>query len=89
MTVKWVKLKLESFFSISHGVLELWRKNLRGAESPPGMDRVKEGGLVARHTAKCGSSVPMDQALEKEYNKLAKGQGGIIGFSRRKEAVTQ
>ena len=35
MTVKGLKLKSESFFSISHGVLELWRKNLRGADSPP------------------------------------------------------
>ena len=42
---------------------------------------------MVRRTAKCGSTVPMDQALEKEYNKPAKGQGGIIGFSRRKEAV--
>ena len=39
MTVKGVKLKPESFFSISPGVLELWRKNLRGA---PGMDRVND-----------------------------------------------
>ena len=31
----------------------------------------------------------MDQALEKAYNKLAKGQGDIIGFTRRKEAVAQ
>ena len=31
----------------------------------------------------------MDQALEKEYSKPAKGQGGIIGISRRKEAVAQ
>ena len=29
----------------------------------------------------------MDQALEKQYNKPAKGQSEIIGFSRRKEAV--
>ena len=44
MTVKGVKLKSESFFSISHGVLELWRKNIReGADSAPlpGMDKVK------------------------------------------------
>ena len=39
MTVMGVKSKSESFFSISYGVLELWRKNLRrgggggGAES--------------------------------------------------------
>ena len=37
MSVKGVKLKSESFFSISPGVLELWRKNLkgRGADSAP------------------------------------------------------
>ena len=41
MSIKGVKLKSESFFSISPGVLELWRKNLRGRISPPGPDRVK------------------------------------------------
>ena len=43
MSIKGVKLKSESFFSISPRVLELWRKNLRGADSapPPGPDRVK------------------------------------------------
>ena len=30
MSIKGVKLKSESFFSISPGVLELWRKNLGG-----------------------------------------------------------
>ena len=41
MSIKGVKLKSESFFSISPGVLELWRKNLRGADSP-GPDRVNK-----------------------------------------------
>ena len=42
MSIKGVKLKSESFFSISPGVLELWRKNLRGGGfRPPGPDRVK------------------------------------------------
>ena len=44
MSVKGVKLKSESYFLLSPGVLELWRKNLRGADSappPPGPDRVK------------------------------------------------
>ena len=43
MTVKGVKLKSESFFPIPHGVLELWRKNLREGQipPPPGLDRVK------------------------------------------------
>ena len=42
MSVKGVKLKSESYFSISPGVLELWRKNLRGRipPPPPGPDRV-------------------------------------------------
>ena len=43
MSFKGVMLKSESYFSISPGVLELWRKNLRGAESAPGPDRVKGG----------------------------------------------
>ena len=44
MYVKGVKLKSESFFSISLCVLELWRKTLGETESPsppPDMDRVK------------------------------------------------
>ena len=45
MTVKDVKSKYESFFSISHGVLELLMKNLNGegggGDSAPGMDRAK------------------------------------------------
>ena len=45
MSIKGVKLKSESFFSISLGVLELWRKNVRGGRfrPPPGPDRVNEG----------------------------------------------
>ena len=34
MSVKGVKLKSESFFSISLGVLELWRKTLGGIPPP-------------------------------------------------------
>ena len=41
MSVKGVKLKSESFFSISPGVLELRRKNLWGDGFPPVPDRVK------------------------------------------------
>ena len=47
----------------------------------------QKGGFVVKHTVRHGSGVPMDQALEKEYNKPAKGPGGIIGITRRKEAV--
>ena len=43
ISVKGVKLKSENYFSISPGVLELWRKNLIGGEFrlPPGPDRVE------------------------------------------------
>ena len=45
------------------------------------------GGFVVSQTRRRGSNLPMDQALKKQYNKPAKGQSGIIGFSRRKETV--
>ena len=46
----------------------------------------KKGGFVI-YRRRQGSGTPMDQALEQVYNKLAKGAGGIIGITRRKEAV--
>ena len=49
ITAKGVKLKSESFFSISCGVLELWRKTIRGGgRIPPGPDRVK-GAILFSH----------------------------------------
>ena len=43
MSVKGVKLKSESYFSISPGVLELsGGKTLEGADSAPRQDRVKK-----------------------------------------------
>ena len=50
-------------------------------------DCFNNGGFVVTQTRRKGSGIPMDQALEKQYNKPAKGPSGIIGFSRRKEAV--
>ena len=46
-----------------------------------------KGDFVVRHTQRRGSAVPVDQALEKAYKKPAKSSDGIIGFTRRKEAV--
>ena len=46
-----------------------------------------EGDFTVKHTASCGSSVPLDQALEKEYNRSAKSSCRIVGFTRRKESV--
>ena len=48
-----------------------------------------DGQFVVHHTRRSGSGMPMDQALEKEYNKTSKSTGGIIGFTKRKEAVAQ
>ena len=55
MAVKGVELKSESFFLISLGVLELWRKNLREDGFPPRHSRVKctfqiLGGCQGRRT---------------------------------------
>ena len=45
------------------------------------------GGFVVRHTKSKASGVLMNQALEKPYNKSAKSNSGIVGISRRKDAV--
>ena len=47
------------------------------------------GNFVVNLSMRAGNSIAMDQALEKSYNKPVKGHGGIIGFTRRKEAVIQ
>ena len=39
------------------------------------------------NTTKKGSGVPFDQALEQRYNHPAKVSGGIIGVTRKKDAV--
>lgn len=46
-----------------------------------------DGDFVVHQTKRRGSGIPMDQALEKQYNKPAKSSSGIIGFSRQKAAV--
>ena len=48
-----------------------------------------QGDFVAKHSNRSGSCVPMDQALEKAYNKPAKDHSGIIGITRKKEAVAK
>ena len=48
-----------------------------------------EGDFVVHHTTTKRGALPMDQALEKAFNKVAKSQSGIIGFSRRKQAVAK
>ena len=48
-----------------------------------------QGNFNVRHTERKCSAVPIDQALEKEYNKVAKGKGGIIGFTKQKDTVAK
>ena len=49
-------------------------------------DSYINGGFVV-NTTKKGSGVPFDQALEQCYNRPAKVSGGIIGVTRKKDAV--
>lgn len=61
---------------------------LKLEESHPNVfESFLRGGFVVQIGEKNFSSVGMDQGLEMCYNKPAKGQGGIIGMTRRKEAV--
>ena len=48
---------------------------------------MEKGSFVITHTHRKCSAVPMDQAMEKEYNKVAKRKGGVIGFSKQKGTV--
>jgi hypothetical protein len=47
------------------------------------------GNFSVQQTNRSFSSVALNQALEKGYNKLAKSTGGIIGMTRRKEVVAK
>ena len=49
---------------------------------------MKDDFTVKESKRKC-SAIPVDQALDKEYNKNAKAKGGIIGFTREKEGVAK
>ena len=48
-----------------------------------------QGDFVVHHTVRRASGVPVDQALEQAYNKPAKGSGGMVGITKRKEAVAK
>ena len=43
--------------------------------------------FTVKHAPKCGNGVPLDQVLEKEYNKSTKGPSAVIGYTQRKESV--
>ena len=48
-----------------------------------------KGDFTVKQNKRKFGVILVDQALEKEYNKNAKGKGGIIGFTREKEAVAK
>ena len=71
---RWVPLYFEDCMAMKSKFPEIW-------------DLFSEGRFVVYQTQRKGSGIPMNQALEKQYNKPGKGPLGIIGFTRRKEAV--
>ena len=84
MTVKGVKSKSESFFSISHGVLDLWRKTWGGGSAsppPPGMDRVKSFviWIIKLHNfvnicSKCMTEIVVERFWEGQLHYKQKAQ---------------
>ena len=46
-----------------------------------------EGDFTVKHTTSSESGVPLDQSLEKEYNKSAKSFSRTIAYTRGKESV--
>ena len=56
---------------------------------PDLFDGFMNGDFTVKQGKRKCSAIPVDQALEKEYNKNAKGKGSIIGFTREKEVVAK
>lgn len=71
---RWASVFFEDCLHLSHNFPELYAE-------------FQAGNFVVKNTHRKFSSVAMDQALEQNYNKPSKGHGGIIGMTRRKEAV--
>ena len=51
---------------------------------PDLFDGFMNGDFTVKQSKRKCSAIPVDQALEKEYNKNAKEKGGIIGFTGEK-----
>ena len=67
MSIKSVKLKSESFFLISLGVLELWRKNLRGGGfHPPSPDRVNMYSMGACSALRIRNQEALSEDIEND-----------------------
>ena len=51
------------------------------------LNEFMKGDFCVQHSKRPCSAVPIDQALEKAYNKTANGKSGIIGITAQKAAV--
>lgn len=56
---------------------------------PKSYQYLQEGGFVVRRTSRRFNAVASDQALEQTINREGKSQGGVIGFTLRKGALTR
>ena len=84
MSIKGVKLKSESFFSTSPGVLELGRENLRGVDSaPPVQIGLKEQACVkiCMLCKFCGKNPAWHERFQKTTAKLPFSSPFIINIS--------
>ena len=70
----WVPLYFEGCVALKSRFPDLW-------------ENFCNDGFVVHQTLRKESGIPMDHVLEKQYNKPAKGPSGIIGFTKRKQAV--
>jgi len=56
---------------------------------PQSYQYLQEGGFVVRRSLRRFNAVASDQALEQTINREGKSQGGVIGFTLRKGALTR
>ena len=56
---------------------------------PKLFEAFNRGDFIVNRTSRRSSSVPVDQALEKVYNKPANSPGGVIGLTQKKESVAK
>ena len=58
-------------------------------KQPKSYQYLQDGGFVVRRSSRCFNAVASDQALEQTINRDGKSQGGVIGFTSRKGALTR
>ena len=58
-------------------------------KQPKSYQYLRDGGFAVRRSSRCFNAVASDQALEQTINHDGKSQGGVIGFTLRKGALTR